>query len=144
LGLRVGLSWFEQYHANDSVGVLVQLLMDRLVLDRLFVGGGLLFHSNSSGAKKSATDVHTSAAVQAYADVRLYDGMSLGLELTQPIAGYHLKYPVFTFGPRFITNRHTFAIVMSNSQYTNADGIITGTDRSFGNWVLGFNITREL
>jgi hypothetical protein len=33
---------------------------------------------------------------------------------------------------------------MSNSQYTNADGIITGTDRSFGNWVLGFNITREL
>jgi hypothetical protein len=126
------------------VGVLVQLLMDRLVLDRLFVGGGLLFHSNSSGAKKSATDVHTSAAVQAYADVRLYDGMSLGLELTQPIAGYHLKYPVFTFGPRFITNRHTFAIVMSNSQYTNADGIITGTDRSFGNWVLGFNITREL
>ena len=144
LALRVGLSWFEQYHAGDAVGALVQLLIDRLVLDRVFVGGGILFHSNSSGPKKSPSDVDASAAIQAYADVRLYDGMSLGFEVTQPIAGYHLKYPIFTFGPRFITNRHTFAIVMSNSQYSNADGIITGTDRSFGNWVLGFNITREL
>lgn len=144
LALRVGLSWFEQYHASDSVGALVQVLIDHLLLNRALIGAGFLFHSNSSGPKKSNTDTNASAAVQAYTDVRLYDGMSFAVELTQPIAGYHLKYPVLTFGPRFITNRHTFSIVMSNSQYTDADGIITGSDRSIGKWVLGFNITREL
>jgi hypothetical protein len=144
LALRVGMSWFEQYQASDAAGVLVQLLIDRIILNRIFLGGGFLFHSSSSGPKKTSTDVNTSAAIQLYTDFRLYDGMSLAFELTQNIAGYHLKNPIFTFGPRFITNRHTFSIVMSNSQYTGADGIIAGTDRSFGNWILGFNITREL
>lgn len=144
LALRVGLSWFEQYHHSDALGAFVQLLLDRLLFNRVLVGGGLLFHSNSSGPKKSSSDTNSSAALQVYADYRIYDGMSFATELTQNIAGYHLKAPVVTFGPRFITNRHTFSIVLSNSQYTGADGIVTGSDRSFGKWVLGFNITREL
>ena len=144
LALRVGLSWFEQYHANDASGFFAQLLMDRIVFNRVMLGGGLLMHTSSSGPQKSTTDTHMSAALQAYMDWRIYDGMSFALEITPHIAGYGLKAPVITFGPRFITNRHTFSIVMTNSQYTGADGIITGSNRSFSRWLLGFNITREL
>lgn len=155
MALRVGISWFPvpasikalkqaPYNA-DSSGPFVSLLIDRVVANRVLVGLGILYHQNSSGPAKTSQDSGATVALQLATDVRLSEGFSLALEYTQPIAGYHQFNPDITFGPRFITNRHTFAIVLSNTQWFDAAGIITGNDRTtFNRWVLGFNITREL
>jgi hypothetical protein len=145
LGARLGLTWFEQRHAKQAAGFFGQLLAGRLLFDRLYLGGGMLYHSSSSSPTKAATDSKGTVALQAYVEGRITRGLSFGMELTAPLGGYSLVNPAFTMGPRFITNRHTFAIVLSNTQYTTADGIVTGSYRTnFADWVLGFNITREL
>jgi hypothetical protein len=60
------------------------------------------------------------------------------------IVGYHEEFPTLTTGHKFITNRHTFSIFISNTQYVTADGVITNTARGFEDVLLGFNFTREL
>lgn len=155
MALRVGISWFPvpasvkaglpaPYNA-DASGPFVSLLIDRVIANRVLVNLGILYHQNSSGPTKNSLDSSATVALQLATDVRVTEGLSLALEYTQPIAGYHQFNPDVTFGPRFITNRHTFAIVLSNTQWFDAAGIITGNDRTtFNRWVLGFNITREL
>jgi hypothetical protein len=146
MALRAGFSWFASPGDNkDSAAPFISLLLDRVIANRVLVGFSILYHQNSSGPRKNSQDSSASMGLQLYTDVRLTEGLALALEFTQPLAGYHEFNPNVTFGPRFITNRHTFAIVLSNTQYYDADGIVTGNSRtSIRDWVLGFNITREL
>ena len=84
-------------------------------------------------------------ALQLAIDTRITSGFGVPFELTYGIAGYKLGRPNITFGPKWVTNRHMFAIVLSNTQYTTTDGIVTNNDRAnFRDFVLGFLITREL
>ena len=79
------------------------------------------------------------------AEVRLVDSLSVGAEFVQNIAGFHETYPVITFGPKIVTNRHTFAFVVSNTQYMTGDSVVANTYRmAWKKWVLGFHITREI
>ena len=145
IGVRAGVDWFVQPHANDAIAGFGEVMIGRLNFDRVYSGFNVLYNSNSSGPKKSVADTASSAAVQFALDWRVSSGFCLPFELTYAVAGYRLAYPNITFGPKWVTNRHMFAIVLSNTQYTTTDGIVTNTDRiAFRDWVLGFNITREL
>jgi hypothetical protein len=44
---------------------------------------------------------------------------------------------------KIITNRHTFAIIFSNSQYITADGLVANTSKGIHDAILGLTITRE-
>ena len=59
------------------------------------------------------------------------------------MAGHHAKYPVLSSALKIITNRHTFALIFSNSQYITADGLVDNTSRGIHSLILGFTITRE-
>lgn len=145
LGLRVGATWFAQEHANDAAGALVEMMVGRLFFSRLYTGFNLIYHSSSSGPYKTDADSHSSMAVQLLADMRITSGFALAAEVTPAVAGYHLRYPVITVGPRFVTNRHTFTIAWSNTSYFSTDSIVVNTDRINPKyWKLGFHLTREL
>lgn len=145
LAVRAGLTWFAQPRANDAVGAMAQFMLGRLIANRVYLGASLLYHSSSSGPVKSNKDISSSAALQIYGDFRLTGGFAWPVELTYAIAGYRLPNPILTTGPKWMTNRHSFAIVLSNSQYFTGDGLITNSNRfNPRDWVLGFHITREL
>lgn len=145
LGLRGGFDWYAQEGAKDAIGAIVEVMVGRLFANRLYTGFNILFSSNSSGPKKSNLDASSSAAIQLAIDPRLSSGFSWPFEMTYTVAGYKLTAPVMTTGPKWVTNRHMFAIVLSNTQYITTDGIVTNSDRfNFKDWVLGFHITREL
>lgn len=145
LGIRAGLDWFSQEGAKDAVGGIGELMFGRLMFNRVYTGFNFLIASSSSGPKKSNIDAQSSAAVQIALDPRLSSGFSWPFEITYGVAGYKLKAPAMTTGPKWVTNRHMFAIVLSNTQYITTDGIVTNSDRfNFRDWVLGFHITREL
>ena len=59
------------------------------------------------------------------------------------MAGYGAKWPTFSSSLKFITNRHVFSLILSNTQYTNADGVVSNTDRGFDQLVVGFTVIRE-
>lgn len=145
LGVRLGLSWFEQQGSPDAAGVFVQAMLGRLLFDRVYTGLNLLFHSSSSAPHKTGLDAKASMALQAAVDWRVMSGLSVALEVTPSIAGYMMRYPDITLGPRFVTNRHTFAIVLSTTSYFSADTIVVNSDKiNPRDWKLGFHITREL
>jgi hypothetical protein len=142
--LRVGVDWYNAPTANAAGGFL-QVLISRVVANRALLGGGVLYASNSSGPTKSNNDAKVSTALLLQAEVRLLDNLALAAELTQNVAGFHERYPVISFGPKIVSNRHTFSFVISNTQYMTADSLITNTYRMAPKqWVLGFHITREI
>ena len=144
VALRLGIDLFSHPEKNAS-GFFAQLLVSRLILNRFILGGGVLYSGSSSGQNKRDTDAGSSFALMLQADVRVLEWLSLAFEITPGLAGYQQPYPCITFGPRIITNRHTFSVVISNTQYVTADGIVANTYRSsFKDWLLGFMITREI
>ena len=142
--LRLGVDWYNAPTGN-AAGGFVQVLISRVVANRALLGGGVLYASNSSGPTKSNNDAKVSAALLLQVEVRLLENLALAAELTQNVAGFHERYPVISFGPKIVSNRHTFSFVISNSQYMTADSLITNTYRiAPKQWVLGFHITREI
>jgi hypothetical protein len=156
LGLRAGVTWFSQEDAEDAVGWLGQLLVDRRFFSRLTFGSGLLFHSDSTNGVKSSADRNWSLAVPVLLDVRILGWLSWNLEVAFNVAGYGTRgkrdaagkelssWPAFSSAVRFITSRHTFELVLTNNQYTSADGVVANTPRGFDKLIVGFTITREL
>ncbi len=142
MAVRLGASWFVQ-PGQDAAGMFGQLLIDRVIFDRLCLSAGLLFHSESSNDVKAITDDSWSTAVSVGAEVRILSWMALDLETSINIAGYGSKYPVFSLGLKILTYRHTFSLVFSNNQYIDEDGMVTNTWREFGDMIVGFQITRE-
>jgi hypothetical protein len=143
LALRAGVSWFSA-EGNNASAFLGQLLGSTLVADRLTLGAGLLFHSDSTNEKKTREDDKSSTAVMGLTELRVLDWLALDLEVAANVGGYSSQIPIFTFGPKIVTNRHSFAFVVTNSQYMSADGVVANTPRAPKRWILGFNITREI
>jgi hypothetical protein len=155
LGLRAGVTWFSQEDAQDAVGFLGQLLAARRLLERLTLAAGVLFHSDSTNGVKSSADDDWSLAAMAVVDVRILAWLSWTAEAAVNVAGYGTRdkvdedgeelssWPSFSSAVRFITNRHTFALVLTNNSYTSADGVVCNSPRGFDRLVVGFTITRE-
>jgi hypothetical protein len=143
LAIRVGGTWFAE-EDNQALAYFGQLLVDRVVANRLMVSGGLLYHSDSSGPRKRDIDTNYSLAASFAADLRLSAMLAFDVEITTALSGFKEQYPAFTLGPKVITNRHTFALVLSNTQYVLADGIVANSYRDMPKVIIGFNITREL
>ena len=143
LSLRIGVTWFVQKNAQDSSGFFSQFNVDRRLFGTLLLGTGFAFHTNSTNEEKLYKDTDQSAAVLGYIEWRPVRVFSLNAEMAAAVAGYHSKYPVLAFSARFLTNRHSFQVVVANTQYMSADGLVTNTPRGFDNLVFGFQIVRE-
>jgi len=140
---HAGVTWFSQPNAEDAHGFYGQLLATRLLVNRILISAGWLYHSNSTNDSKYNQDKKWSTAGAVGVEARLAAPVSLDAELVSCAAGYCSKNPAFSAGVKFFTNRHTFALVCGNTQYITADGYLTNTDRQWNKLVIGFNITRE-
>jgi hypothetical protein len=140
---RAGVTWFSQPNASDASGFYGQLLATRLLVNRILISAGWLYHSNSTNDTKYNQDKKWSTAGAIGVEARLAAPVSLDAELVSCVAGYCSKNPAFSAGVKYFTNRHTFALVCGNTQYITADGYLTNTDRQWNKMVIGFNLTRE-
>ncbi|MBN2716802.1 MAG: hypothetical protein JXX14_13205 [Deltaproteobacteria bacterium] len=143
MSLRIGATWFVQKDADDAVGFFSQLNVDRRLFGTLLVGTGFAFHTDSSNDHKKYENVEQSAAVLGYVEWRPVRVFSLNGEMAAAVAGYNSKYPVFAFSARFLTHRHSFQLLVANSQQMSADGIVANAWRGFGHLLFGFQIVRE-
>ena len=146
LALRTGYSVFVDPDRPAASGYFMQLIADRLAFERWLLGGGIIYHSSSSSAYKGKQDAGSTTAFYAFSELRLLDWLAADIEVTVPMAGYAQNFPAIVLGPRILTNRHTFALVVANTQFFSTDSIITGSDKIQGRsaWLLGFHITREI
>jgi hypothetical protein len=144
LAIRPGITVFTQEGEDDALEYFGQLLVSRTFFDRLLVGTGLLYHSDSSNELKTNKDDDESFAVQGLMEFRILPNFALDLEMCAKVDGYGSDHPQLRAGFKYFTHRHTFAIVVSNTQYMSASGGVSNTDHDLGDAVLGFTITREL
>jgi len=142
LAARYGVTWFLQPDAPDASGFYGQLLATRLLVNRVLLSGGALYHSNSTNDTKYNQDKAWSVAFAGGVEVRATAGLAFDAELASCTAGYCSRNPTFSGGVKYITNRHTFAVVAGNTTYLTADGYITNTDRPWSKLTIGFQITR--
>ena len=137
-----GITWFSQPDMKDASGFLGQLFVDRVLFNRLLVGSGLMYHSSSTNKAKYKEDIKYSVAVPVFAEFRITGGLALATEVVTGLAGYWSKYPAYSAGLKYFTNRHTFAFVFGNTADLTADGYITNSQKGFRDSVIGFNLTR--
>jgi hypothetical protein len=145
---RGGLSWFVVPDHADAAWPFAQLYASRLVANRLLATVGLMYHSNSSASTvrgiKYANEEHKwSFAWAAGLEYRLSGAVALDAEMVSCTAGFCAKRPAFSGGIKFLTNRHTFALVCGNTQFLSADAYITNTITPWSKLTIGFNLTRE-
>lgn len=142
--VRAGGTWYYVPAGADDSGAFGQLIVERTFFRRMLLSVSALYHSNSTSATKNGRDTRWSLGVGALLDVRLAKWLSWELEAVPAVAGYRDTHPTFSTAAKFITNRHTFSIVFSTSQYTAADGVYANTASNIENVVIGFKIVREL
>jgi Membrane bound beta barrel domain (DUF5777) len=149
VAVRAGATWYAVPQAPDSGGGFAQLIVSRSLREYLWVSSGLLYHSNATNKDRASQDPLRSSG-QAYAlaipvalEVRLQTFLAWDAEASFNVAGYHSKYPVLSTAFKIISNRHTFALIMSNSQYITADGLVANTSLGIHDLIVGFTITRE-
>jgi hypothetical protein len=140
---RAGVTWFAQPRAADAHGFFGQLLATRLFVNRVLVTAAVLFHSNSTNDTKYNEDTAWSLAGAVGLEWRILGPLAFDAEGVSCTAGYCSKRPVFTAGFKYITTRHSFALVVSNTTWVTADGYLTNTDRPWDQVGIGFNITRS-
>jgi hypothetical protein len=143
LAARAGATWFSQPKVEDSHGFFGQLLATRLIVNRILISAGALYHSNSTNDYKYNQAKKWSTAGALGVEARIAAPVAVDAEIVTCVAGYCSKRPAFSAGVKYFTNRHTFALVCGNTQYITADGYLTNTDRLWSKLVIGFNITRE-
>ena len=149
LAARAGATWYSEATRPDSAGGFAQLIVSRSLRERLWLSSGLYYHSNATNENRVDQNLQRPSG-QAYAlaipvavEVRLQTFLAWDAEASFNVAGYHAKYPVLSTAFKIITNRHTFALIMSNSQYIAADGVVANTIRGIHDLIVGFTITRE-
>jgi hypothetical protein len=149
LAVRAGGTWFSASQGPDSGGGLAQLIISRSLREYVWLSTGLYYHSNASNQERPGLG-RERVGGQAYAlaipvalEVRVQTFLAWDAEATFNVAGYHAKYPVLSTAFKIISNRHTFALIMSNSQYIGADGLVANTSRGIHDLIVGFTITRE-
>lgn len=144
LAVRGGVSWFIQPDADDASGFFGQLLVNRSVGNRFLFGACLLYHSDSTSDRKGTDDEDMSWGAGALVEINLFPSLTWNIEGVWNAGGFGLDNPVTATSLKLKTFRHTFCLVLSNSQYTGADGLVAGAWREPDDLVIGFNITREL
>jgi len=142
VALRPGFTWFAQPEEEDASGYFGQLLIERNFGKHLSIAGGVLYHSESSGDRKSTGDDDESMAIHAGFSIRLRPRFSLDGEVTSTVSGYGEDDPAVSVAIRMFTYGHTFSLVVTNTQYVSADGIVGNAWRPMDEPVIGFNITR--
>lgn len=149
VALRAGGTWYSSSHGPDSGGGFFQLLASRSLRERLWLATGLMYHSNVSNDRRPGLGRERRGG-QAYAlaipvalEVRLQPFLAWDAEASFSVAGTNAKYPVLSSAFKIITYRHTFSLLVSNSQYISADGLVADTDRGAHHLIVGFTITRE-
>lgn len=151
VAVRAGLSWFSQKDADDAVGGYGEIFIDRIFFDMLLIGAGFQFHSDSSSDVKTRDDTPYSGAVLGVIEWRMIKQLALVAEVAASVLGYGSEYgnakrpsiPGFSMGLKILTHRHTFALMVSNTQFINADGIVSNSWRDFSDILFGFQILRE-
>ena len=143
MAVRAGVTWFSQKNAQDAAGGFGQLLISRMLFKRLTIGTGLMFHSDSSGDVKSNRDTQWSLAVPGAVEIRILPWLAWNVEATFRVAGYGAKWPTFSTAWKFLSPRHVFSLMLSNTQYLGADGIVANTRRGYKDLIIGFQIQRE-
>lgn len=144
LALRLGGTWFAQERAEDASGTFAQLAVARRFGPHLSLGAGLAFHSEATGDRKRDVDEAWALAVPAWAEVRFTPSVAWRLEAVFNVAGYGAEWPALSTSVAFMTHRHSFSFVVSNTQYTSADGLVSNSWRGLEDLIIGFSITREL
>jgi len=142
--IRSGISWFRQPDEEDAIGSFWQLLATRRCGKRFLFGTGFLYHSDSSGDLKSNDDDDASMAVLGLMEFRLMPWLAWDAELTGNVSGYSETEPAVSSSLKLFTYGHTFSLVVSNTQYVGADGLVTNAWREWNDLILGFNITRQI
>lgn len=143
VSIRAGMTWFSIEEVSDKQGFFGQLAINRTLGRRVRVGSGLLYHSDSWNENRERGDPDHSMAIPATLDIRFTPGFSWHGEMVVNVDGFEERYPVLSTSLRATTNKHTFALVVSNTQYFGTAGIATNTFRGFDDLILGFTITRE-
>jgi hypothetical protein len=143
LAARGGATWFSQGKVEDASGYFGQLLLGGNLNKHFRIGTGLLAHSESSSELKTLSDEEYSVAVPVQFEARFNGRFAWLAEIVTPVAGFKAPHPVISTSLKIMTWRHSFNLVVSNSQYMSADGIVAGSHRSMKNIVVGFCITRE-
>jgi hypothetical protein len=143
VSVRGGVTWFSVEDADDREGYFGQLAINRTFGRRVRAGTGLLYHSDSYNENRDRGDQDYSMAVPGTLDIRFTPSFSWHGEIVANVGGFKERYPVLSTSLRATTNKHTFALVVSNTQYFGAAGIATNTFRDNGDLILGFTITRE-
>lgn len=149
LAVRAGATWYSAAQGPDSGGGFAQLIVSRSLRERLWLSTGLYYHSNASNSDRPGLGQERiggqsyGLAVPVALEVRLLTFLAWDAEATIHVAGDHAKYPVASTGFKLVTYRHTFALLMSNSQYITADGLVANTSRGIHQLIVGFTITRE-
>lgn len=144
VALRPGVSWFVQPDRGDASGVFGQLLATRTQGRRLILGAGLLYHADSSGDRKATSDDDESMALQVLAELRLSPKLAVSVETAPHLSGYGEDKPATSFALKAFTYGHTFSLVLSNTQYIGADGVVSGAWREWDTPIVGFTITRDI
>jgi hypothetical protein len=144
VALRPGVSWFVQPNQEDASGFFGQLLTSRQLGRRVALGAGLLYHGESSGDRKTTADDEQSMALQALAEIRLSPKIAFCAEIAPTIGGYGEDKPAASMAFKAFTYGHTFSLVVSNTQYIGADGVVGGAWREWDEPIIGFSITRVI
>jgi hypothetical protein len=143
MAIRVGGTWFVQKNMDDAGGFFAQFMLDRRFAGKFLAGAGIAFHSYSVNEEKISSDVKPSTAVTGYMEWRPVRMFALAGEIAAAVTGYKSKVPVFGFSVRFLTYRHAFSIIVANTQYMTADGMVANSPRGFPDLLFGFQIVRE-
>ncbi|MFH2006942.1 MAG: DUF5777 family beta-barrel protein [bacterium] len=144
MGLVVGGTWFEQRNAKDAGGAYGQLIFHRTFFRRLLVGASLLFHSDSSLDTKKKSDTQWSFAIGTFLHLRIHRAVAWTFEMMNAVAGFRAEHPAWSSSVQFLTQRHTFSLVLTSTNYFSSDGMVSNTWRSWKELVIGFSITREI
>jgi hypothetical protein len=137
-----GLTLFTQDTYGTASGFIASAVGGKTVTDRLYCATGLLYHSNSTYTTKTTADPDWSLAIPFLLSFRTVAGLSLLTEWYIPAAGYSAGKPIYTVGFKFATWRHSFSLLLTNTQYTTIDGVVCGSVR-LNNPVLGLMIIRR-
>jgi hypothetical protein len=138
-----GGSLFTIRGSDDVWANLGYGLFGKTILDRLYISSGAIYHEDSTARDKTAADRNESTAILGGAHWRATDGILLTGEYSVPVDGYEAKSMAWAGGIKFVTHRHTFALIAGNTQYMGLDGFAAGTSSKSSDVQVGFAITRE-
>ena len=143
LAVRGGVSWFAQTDEDDASGWFGQLSLDHTFNEWFTLGASAIYHEDSSSDRKMTTDDEESVGAGAMLEWYLTPRFAIAAEGFWNMSGYGEDEPVIATALKYRTHRHTFSLVISNTQYTLSDGLPAGAWRETDEMVIGFNITRE-